>query len=121
MRCDEGKHVAIQRHVDEEVFYMCAAVLEEFGVQLPLNAFEADVLKFMNMVPSQIRPNNWAFIRGFEILCRALGLEPFLGPFFYFYRTWIAISAHPGKKLFPPYASNFKKDWKNMFVKIKGA
>lgn len=28
MRCDEGKHVAIQRHVDEEVFYMCAAALE---------------------------------------------------------------------------------------------
>ena len=78
MCCDEGEHVAIQHPVDEEVFYMHAAILEDFGVQLPLNAFEADVLKFLHVAPSQIRPNNWAFIRGFEILCKALGLEPSL-------------------------------------------
>jgi hypothetical protein len=56
-----------------------------------------------------------------------LGLEPSLGPFFYFYGTkdvnkgtWVTISTCPGKKLFPPCASNFKKDWKNTFVKING-
>ena len=33
----------------------------------------------------------------------------------------MSISAHPGKRLFPPYASNFKKDWKDTFFKVKGA
>jgi hypothetical protein len=35
--------------------------------------------------------------------------------------TWVSYSAHFGKRLFPPYASNFKKDWKDTFVKVKGA
>jgi len=96
--CDEGEHVALQRPDGDETFYIYAAVLEEVGVQLPLNTFEADVLKF-NVAPLQIRPNSWAFICGFEILCKALGLEPSLGPFLYFYGTkdvnkgtWISIS-----------------------------
>jgi len=86
-----------------------------------------DVLKILNVAPSQIRPNSWAFIRDFEILCKAFEIEPLLGPFLYFYGTkdvnkgaWVSISAHPGKRLFPLYASNFKKDWKDTFVKVKG-
>lgn len=107
---------------------MYATVFEEFGVKVPFTAFEMDVLKFLNMVPSHIRPNSWAFIRGFEILCEVLKLEPSVGPFLHLYGTkdvnkgtCVSISAHPGKKLFPPYAPNFKKDWKNTFVKINGA
>jgi len=50
-------------------------------------------------------------------------MEPFVVAFLYFYRTkgvdkmsWVSISAHPGKKLFQSYASNFKKDWRESFV-----
>lgn len=87
-----------------------------------------DVLKYLNVAPSQIQPNSQAFIRGFEVLCDALDLEPSIGVFFHFYGTkgvdklsWVSISAHPGKKLFPPYASNFKKDWRETFVWVQGA
>jgi len=50
-----------------------------------------------------------------------------LGFFFDFYgtkdvnkRSWVSISAHPGKKIFPPYSSNFKKDWRDSFVRVLG-
>ena len=33
----------------------------------------------------------------------------------------MSISVHPGKRIFPTYASNFKKDWKDTFVKVKEA
>jgi hypothetical protein len=49
--CDEGEHVCIQRPVDDEVYYMYATDLKEFGVQIPLNYFEEDVLKFLNVAP----------------------------------------------------------------------
>jgi len=108
--------------------YIYIGVLEEFRVKIPFTPFEMDVLKFFNVAPSQIQLNSWTFIRGFEIVCEALELEPSVGVFFYFYGTkgvnkmsWVSISAHPGKKLFPTYASNFKKDWREIFVRVQGA
>jgi len=87
-----------------------------------------DVLKYLNVAYSQIRQNSWAFYQGFEILCKTLSLEPSVGIFFHFYGTkdvnkgtWISISTHPGKNLFPPYASNFKKEWRDSFARIQGA
>jgi len=74
--CGEGENVCAQHPEGDEVYYMYVAVLEEFGVQIPLNAFEMDVLKVLNVEPSQIHPNSWAFIRGFEILCKAFEIEP---------------------------------------------
>jgi len=114
--------------VKDEMYHMYIGVLEEFRVKIPFTPFEMDVLKFFNVAPSQIQLNSWAFIRGFEIVCEALELEPSVGVFFYFYGTkgvnkmsWVSISAHPGKKLFPTYASNFKKDWREIFVRVQGA
>jgi hypothetical protein len=87
-----------------------------------------DVLKFLNVAPSHIHPNSWAFIRGFEILCKSLTLEPSVGVFYHFYGTkdvnkgtWISICAHAGKRLFPPYALNFKKEWRYSFAMIQSA
>jgi hypothetical protein len=68
---DEGESVCTQHPEGDEVYYMYAAVLEEFRVQIPFNAFEMDVLKILNVAPSQILPNTWAFIRGFDIFCKA--------------------------------------------------
>jgi hypothetical protein len=97
-------------------------------VTIPFTPFEMGVLKFLNVAPSQIRPNSWAFIRGFEILCKALDLESTVGAFLYFYGTkdvnigtWITISAHPGRNLFPAYALNFKKEWQDSFAWIRRA
>jgi len=84
MPCGPGKKVCIQRPkgVKDEMYHMYVAVLEEFGANIPFISFEMDVLKFLNVAPSQIRPNSWVFIRGFEILCEALELKPYVGVFF---------------------------------------
>jgi len=70
---------------------MYMAVLEEFRVMIPFTEFQ-------------------------------------LASFFHFYGTkdvnkgtWISISAHAGKRLFPSYASNFKKEWRDSFARIQGA
>jgi len=111
-----------------EIFHMYGAVLEEFGVRIPFTLFQMDVLRFLNVAPTQIRPNSWVFIRGFEILCEALDMVPSVGAFFHFYGTkgvdkgsWVSISAHAGKSLFPSYASNFKKNWRVSFMKVCAA
>jgi len=127
--CDVDDRVCDQEMASEqdEYFLMYMAVLEEFGMKIPFTPFEMDVLKFLNVAPSQIRPNSWAFIRGFEIPCKSLNLEPSVGAFFHFYGikdvnkgTWISICARAGKRLFPPYACNFKKEWQDS-SRIQGA
>jgi len=107
---------------------MYGAVLEEFGVRIPFTLFQMDVLRFPNVAPTQIWPNSWAFIRAFEILCEALDMVPSAGTFFHFYGTkgvdkgsWVSISAHAGKSLFPSYASNFKKNWRVSFMMVCAA
>ncbi|AES70118.2 hypothetical protein MTR_3g048220 [Medicago truncatula] len=112
----------------KEIFHMYGAVLEEFGVRIPFTLFEMDVLRMLNVAPTQIHPNSWAFIRDFEILCDALDMVPSAGVFFHFYGmkgvdkgSWVPISAHPGKQLFPPFASNFKKDWKKSFLRVQAS
>lgn len=107
LSCDVDERVCDQESASalDESFLMYMAVLEEFEVTIPSTTFEKDVLKFLNVAPSQIRPNSWVFIRGFEILCKALSLEPSVGVLLHFYGTkdlnkgtWISISAHPGDR-----------------------
>ncbi|KEH16385.1 hypothetical protein MTR_0202s0040 [Medicago truncatula] len=127
--CPPGEKVCTMRPKGvKEIFHMYGAVLEEFGVKIPFTLFEMDVLRLLNVAPTQIHPNSWAFIRGFEILCEALDMIPSAGVFFHFYGTkgvdkgsWVPISAHPGKQLFPAFASNFKRDWKKSFLRVEAS
>jgi len=114
-----GEKVCIQRSkgVKDEMFHMYIVVLEDLGVRIPFTPFEMDVLKYLN---------SWRLSRGFEVLCDALDLEPSIWVFFHFYGTkcvdkiaWVSISSHPSKKLFLPYASNFKRDWRETFVRVQ--
>jgi len=68
--CDEGERICDQRPegIVDESFLMYMAVFEEFGVKIPFTTFKMDVLKFLNVAPSEIHPNSLTFIRGFEIL-----------------------------------------------------
>ncbi|RHN51914.1 hypothetical protein MtrunA17_Chr6g0474441 [Medicago truncatula] len=127
--CPAGEKVCTMRPKGvKEIFHMYDAVLEEFGVKIPFTLFEMDVLRLLNVAPTQIHPNSWAFIRGFEILCDALDMIPSAGVFFHFYGTkgvdkgsWVPISAHPGKQLFPAFASNLKRDWKKSFLRVQSS
>jgi hypothetical protein len=55
--------------VSQEGFYMYSCVLADSGVRILFTGFKCEVLKTINMTPSQIHPNSWAYIRVYEILC----------------------------------------------------
>ncbi|MCH81866.1 hypothetical protein A2U01_0002659, partial [Trifolium medium] len=70
----------------------------------PFTGFEAAIPKVMNVAPSQLHPNSWAFVTAFELVCLGLGLEPSVGP------------ARPGHV--SPIASNFK-NYQNSFFRVR--
>ena len=127
--CPPGEKVCVLRPKGvKEIFHMFGAVLEEFGLKIPFTRFEMDVLHFLNVAPTQIRPNSWAFIHGFKILCEALELIPYAGAFFHFYGskgvgkgTWVSLIVQAGKQLFPSFAYNFKKNWRISFMRVRAS
>ncbi|MCI55934.1 hypothetical protein A2U01_0077185, partial [Trifolium medium] len=65
----EGEFVTTVNTADPHYFYMYTALIPVLNFWFPLTAFEGLMLKTMNMAPSQLHPNGWAFIKAFEIAC----------------------------------------------------
>ncbi|CAI8614514.1 unnamed protein product [Vicia faba] len=84
--CIPGKRVCMSRPngVQDEWFYFYARVLEDMFIRIPFIDFEVDVLKTVNVAPSQLRPNSWGFIKAFEMICEVLDVTPTIGLFFFF-------------------------------------
>src|ERR1044072_5036233 len=125
--CESGENVYMiwPRGVDSEWFYFYVGVIEEFSIQFPLSDFETDILRTMNIDPSQLRPNSWGFIRAFEVICQALMIAPIVGLFFSFFEiknadlgSWVAISGIPKRSFLQAYTSNFK-GYKERFLRVK--
>jgi len=74
-------------------FFMYAKVFRDSHLQLPFNEFSIEVLKALNVAPTQLHPNSWAYIRGFRMLCLGLGLTATPALFLHHYCT------RPGKKV----------------------
>jgi hypothetical protein len=106
-------------------FYMYTKVMENLNLSLPFIDFELAIMNVLNVAPTQLHPNGWAFVRAFELVCLGLDLEPRLGVFFYFYHVKsisygkpVSISSQPNLGLFTLYASNFK-NYKDTFLRIR--
>ncbi|KAL4316822.1 hypothetical protein AHAS_Ahas15G0323500 [Arachis hypogaea] len=63
------------------------------GVRIPFSDFQQDVLKLCGCAPSQMHPNSWAIIRGFELLCSFLDFPISTRVFFYFFNFAISFGA----------------------------
>ncbi|GAU10395.1 hypothetical protein TSUD_419060, partial [Trifolium subterraneum] len=106
-------------------FYMYANVIQTLNLWFPLTIFEDTILRLLNVAPSQFHPNSWAFVKGYELLCYALDLEPSLGVFFSFYHVksltpgrLVSVCAQPNKGLFKLFASNFK-NYQDSFFRVR--
>ncbi|GAU51379.1 hypothetical protein TSUD_413120 [Trifolium subterraneum] len=104
---------------------MYANVIQTLNLWFPLTIFEDTILRLLNVVPSQFHPNSWAFVKGYELLCYALDLEPSLGVFFSFYQVksltpgrLVSVCAQPNKGLFKLFASNFK-NYQDSFFRVR--
>lgn len=59
----------------------------DFGVSIPFTLFEFHVLKVLNVSPSKLHQNSWAFFRGLEILYWGIDITSTTKMFFSFYKT----------------------------------
>ena len=75
-------------------FFLYTTVFKWLKLRLPFTGFERALLTEINVVPSQLHPNNWAFVRAFAILSNLLGYPPSVDVFLYFFKA-----KNPGKKL----------------------
>ncbi|MED6197288.1 hypothetical protein PIB30_055294 [Stylosanthes scabra] len=96
----------------------------DVGIKFPFSEFECGVLNQLKCAPTQIHPNAWAFVRGFEILMEYLGVDPLLEVFFSFFQAkgvrkggLVTLNSVQGKALFCLYRQSYK-DFKEMFVKV---
>jgi hypothetical protein len=106
-------------------FYMYSSVIENLNLWFPFTTFEFALLRALNVAPSQLHPNSWAFVKAYEIVSLGLGLEPRLGIFFYFYYVkslsagkLVSLSSQPNRGLFTLYASHVKS-FRNTFFRIR--
>ncbi|RDX96118.1 hypothetical protein CR513_21264, partial [Mucuna pruriens] len=114
-------------------FYVYEPVFSKLGLKLPFSPFKQTVLRALNVAPTQLHPNSWAFVRAFELMCEDLGRAPSLGVFFWFFRVKKAPKVYPGKSgpslmmdssgtpLFPFYWTSQPTDlekWEDEFVGI---
>lgn len=51
---------------------MCEAVFREVGFRLPFFSFQVDVFNWLELCPSKLRPDSFAYMIAFEEMCRYL-------------------------------------------------
>jgi len=62
-------------------------VFKRIGMRLPFSRFERELLTEINVAPTQLHPNGWAFVKSFHILCGFFGHAPSVDIFLYFFEV----------------------------------
>ncbi|QCD95582.1 hypothetical protein DEO72_LG6g276 [Vigna unguiculata] len=82
------------------------------------------VLRLLNVAPTQLHPNSWAYLQAFRLLCMALYLEPSPRAFLYFFVTrpkspitWLSLINRPGLNKLEAFTQSFKI-FKDGFFKV---
>lgn len=78
----------------------------------------------MNITPSQLHLNEWAYIQAFTAMCLALAIVPSVSVFFHYYhvrplakRGWVSLTFVQDCCLFKPYSESFK-NFKTRYFKV---
>ena len=82
------------------------------------------VLLLLNVAPTQLHPNSWAYLQAFRVLCRAMYLRPSPQSFLYFFdtqprspTTWLSLISRPGINRLDAFTQSFKH-FKDGFLKV---
>jgi len=113
-----------QERATEKFFYMYVCHFSQLHVRLPLDDFNLGVLRALNVAPTQLHPNSWAYLQAFRILCESLYLEPTPYAFLYFYdtrprrpATWLSLISHPSINRLDAFSQSFKH-FKDGYFKV---
>lgn len=106
--------------------YFFKTIFLDLEYKLPLSDFTCSSLTLMNIAPTQLSANGWAYLRAFELLCVCLNIVPTCKKFFSFFETsgmkvkgeYISLSSARGSGLFTLFRSNYKH-WKAKFFKLR--
>ncbi|KOM45650.1 hypothetical protein LR48_Vigan06g095600 [Vigna angularis] len=121
--CRDDERVCYGReNASDEFFYCYAALFYDLYVRLPFTTFQMDVLRTLNVAPSQLHPNSWGYVQAFGVLCRALGIRPTVGLFLYFFRCrpvatkgWVSLISEPGNALLELYLQSYRNFKEKVF------
>ncbi|RDX87300.1 Protein CLEC16A, partial [Mucuna pruriens] len=95
--------------IEEPYFYLYETLFSKLGIQLPFTDFEQAALRALNVAPTQLHPNNWAFVRAFELLCEDMGREPSLSILFWFFSLRRVDKPTLARKLMKPFRESYKQ------------
>ncbi|RDX75691.1 hypothetical protein CR513_44400, partial [Mucuna pruriens] len=118
--CRAGESVNTTTPADDKpCFYLYDTLHSKLGIKLPFSHFERAVLQVLNVAPTQLHPNGWAYVRAFELLCEDLQKAPTLGVFFLKAEKvgWTSLCNRLKRKLFQPFLASYKK-FKTWFFKV---
>ncbi|XP_057431507.1 uncharacterized protein LOC130724318 [Lotus japonicus] len=108
----------------KEYFYMYETFFSRLNIKLPFSDFECDVLRTLNVAPTQLHPNSWAYIRAFILLCRNYKINPSACLFFCFFKWklsrkgWISLNGIPRKCMFSLFTSSYRR-FKTKYFRVK--
>ena len=104
--------------------FFYSTVFKKLLLRLPLYHFERALLTEINIAPTQLHPNSWAFVRGFSILCQHFGHLPSVEVFLYFFEAkrsglelWLSFNGVAGRVLLTLFQQSYK-GFKGKFFKI---
>ena len=116
--------VSGQEGATEKFFYMYMCHFSQLHVRLPLDDFTMGVLRGLDVAPTQLHPNSWAYMQTFRILCQSLYLEPSPYAFLYFYdtrprqlTTWLSLISRPSISRLDAFSQSFKH-FKDGYFKV---
>ncbi|QCE14410.1 hypothetical protein DEO72_LG11g1410 [Vigna unguiculata] len=113
-----------QEGATEKFFYMYMCHFSQLHVRLPLDDFTMGVLRALNVAPTQLHPNSWAYLQAFHILCQSLYLELTPYAFLYFYdtrprrpATWLSLISQSSISRLYAFSQSFKH-FKDGYFKV---
>ena len=127
--CEEGEFVyhSPSNPRTEYYTYMYDCFFTKLGVRLPFTDFQCEILRILNVAPTQLHPGVWSFVRSFEVICREVGFPPSAYAFFSFFlakksnNSWVYMSNFSGRSLVRPYHSSWKgiHSFKGKFFRVR--
>lgn len=106
-------------------FVMYDKVVSDMNVRPPFTKLQQEVLTELDLAPSQLHPNGWAFLRAYELVClffeRRASCELFLHLFEVNRNNdagkprHVSLRAKRGNKCFRPYDESLQGRWTEYF------
>ena len=77
-----------RENAPHDFFFVYSTFFSHLHMSFPFDDFTVNVLKILNVAPTQLHPNSWAILQAFRIICKIFGLTPTAESFLYYYNTY---------------------------------